>query len=86
MAQPQGYWSNYMVHSKHTGKLKKVHIADELKDNFVEYQTDFKEGDTVYAFENSGHALGTMVFKYTSKEEMFDKIARLTELVTVEVE
>lgn len=86
MAPAKGYWSNYMVHSKKTGKLVKVNIADELKGNYVEYQTDFKTGDDVFAFENSGHALGTMVFKYGSMEEMFDKTARLTELVTVEVE
>lgn len=86
MVEPTGYWSNYMVHSKKSGKLKKVVISDELKDNFVEYQTDFKAGDDVFEFENSGHALGTMVFKYSSKEEMFDKISRLTELVMVEVE
>lgn len=86
MTEPKGYWSNYMVHSKKSGRLIKVNIADELKDNFVEFQTDYKEGDEVCAFENSGHALGTMVFKYATQEEMFDKIARLTELVTVEVE
>lgn len=86
MVEPKGYWSNYMVHSKKTGKMKSVNIAEELKKNFVEYQTDFKEGDEVFAFENSGHALGTMVFKYDTEEEMFDKIGRLTELVTVEVE
>ncbi len=86
MTKPQGFWSNYMVHSKKSGKLIEVKLAEELKDNFVEYQTDFKMGDEVFAFENSGHALGTMVFRYNTKEEMFDKIARLTELVTVEVE
>ncbi len=86
MIEPKGFWSNYMVHSKKTGKLKEVHICNELKDNFVEYMTDFKKGDQVYAFENSGHSLGTMVFKYESEKEMFDKISRLTELVTVEVE
>lgn len=86
MAPAKGFWSNYMVHSKKTGKLVKVNIADELKSNYVEYQSDYKTGDDVFAFENSGHALGTMVFKYNSKEEMFDKISRLTELVTVEVE
>lgn len=86
MKQVTGYWSNYMVHSRVTGKLKAVKVAEELKENFVEYQTDFKAGDMVYAFENAGHALGTMVFKYDSEEEMFDIIARLTKLVSVEVE
>lgn len=86
MVEPKGYWCNYMVHSKKTGKLNQVVVADELKDNYVEYQTDFHKGDDVFAFENAGHALGTMVFKFNSEEEMFDKIARLTDLVTVEVE
>lgn len=85
MVEPKGYWCNYMVHSKVTGKFKDVVIADELKDNYVEYQTDFHEGDDVFAFENAGHALGTMVFKFDSQEEMFDKIARLTESVVVTV-
>lgn len=85
MVEPKGYWCNYMVHSKVTGKLKDVVIADELKKNYVEYQTDFHEGDDVFAFENAGHALGTMVFKFDSMEEMFDKISRLTSNVVVEV-
>lgn len=85
MLPAKGYWCNYMVHSKVTGKLKEVVVADELKDNFVEYQTDFHEGDDVFAFENAGHALGTMVFKFDSMEEMFAKIAKLTDSVVVEV-
>lgn len=86
IVEPTGFWSNYMVHSKKSGKLKNIVLDDSIKDNFVEYQTDYKTGDDVYAFENSGHALGTMVFRYDSEEEMFDKISRLTELVTVETE
>lgn len=86
MRETEGYWSNYMVHSRKSGKLVEVKISEELKDNYVEYQTDYKMGDMVYAFENSGHALGTMVFKYDSEEEMFDKISKLTELIVVKVE
>jgi biotin carboxylase len=85
MAPAKGFWCNYMVHTKVTGKFKEVHIADELKDNFVEFQTDFKEGDEVFAFENSGHAIGTMVFKFDSQKEMFDKIANITNYIQVEV-
>lgn len=81
-----GYWSNYMVHSRKSGQLVRVSLDDDIKDNFVEFQTDFSEGDEITAFENSGHALGTMVFRYNSKEEMIDKIERLPDLVSVEVE
>lgn len=83
MAEPMGCWCNYMVHSQKTGILKSVDIAKPLKQNFVEYQTDYKPGDKVYAFENSGHALGTMVFRFDSREEMFEKIEHMQNRVRV---
>ena len=85
MVEPKGYWCNYMVHSTESGLLDQVVIAEDLRNNFVEYQTSYKKGDQVYAFENSGHALGTMIFKFQTKEEMFRKISRLTETVKVEL-
>lgn len=78
-----GFWSNYMVHSKVAGEFVRIQIADEIKENFVEFQTDVKPGDKVQAFEHAGHALGTMVFKYNSESEMFDKINQLTNWVKV---
>lgn len=85
MKEAGGFWSNYMVHSTRTGILREVVLAGEIKDNLVEYQTDYKEGDEVVAFENSGHALGTMIFRYDSEEEMFEKISHLTEWVKVKL-
>lgn len=85
MGEVNGFWSNYMVHSTNKGILREVTLANEIKNNLVEYQTDYKEGDKVSAFENSGHALGTMIFRYDSEEEMFEKIPHLTEWVKVEL-
>ena len=86
MKEPTGFWSNYMVHSKKTGKLKKLTLSEEIRDNYMEISTDYKPGDQVYAFENSGHAIGEMVFKYSSMKEMLYKVEHLTEWVTVETE
>lgn len=85
MVNPKKYWCNYMVHSRKSGKLKEVVIDDCLKNNLVEYHSDYSTGDGVYAFENSSHALGTMIFKFESSEEMFNKINKMTELVNVEL-
>ena len=82
-APPKGYWSNYMVHSMKSGILQEVKIADVLKDKFVEYQTDYKAGDVVHAFEHAGQALGTMVFRFDNEDEMFELIPKFTELVEV---
>lgn len=86
MVPPKGFWSNYMVHSRRSGVLKGVEVDDVLKKHLVEYVTDAKPGDPVKAFENSNQALGTMVFRYDSMEQMLDLVGRLPELVRVELE
>lgn len=86
MSEPSGFWCNYMVHSTRTGKLAEVVLADEIKDQLVEYLTDYQEGDEVQAFEHAGHALGTMVFRFGSEKEMFEKIPHLTEWVRVKLQ
>ena len=86
MAEPKGFWSNYMVHSTKTGKLKEIILSDEIKENYYEYSTDFEKGDQVYKFENSGHALGEMIFKFSSMEEMLYRVQHLSEWVKVVVE
>lgn len=85
MVEPCGFWSNYNVISRKSGILKAVELDDCLKDCCVEYQTSYQPGDAVNAFENAGQALGVMVFRYRSKEEMLDLVERLPDLVRVEL-
>ena len=86
LVQPNGFWSNYMVHSRNSGILKRVSLDKELEPLLVDYVSDSKPGSPVAAFENSNQALGTMVFRYNSMEQMLDLIKRLPELVRVELE
>lgn len=86
MSRPKGFWSNYMVHSRKSGKLKKVSVDETIQKHFVEFVSDFKPGEAVTAFENSNHALGTMVFRYDSMDQMLELISKLPELVRVELE
>lgn len=86
LVHPNGFWSNYMVHSRNSGVLKRVTVDKELEPLIVDYVSDKKPGDSVTAFENSNQALGTMVFRYTSMKQMLDLIERLPELVRVELE
>ncbi len=85
MVEPEGFWCNYMVHSKAAGELVNVTIAPELEGNFVEYQTNYHEGDSVCAFSNAGDALGTMIFRFDDKQEMFSKIDNFSNLIQVDV-
>ena len=87
MAPCKGFWSNYMVHSKSSGKYIDT-IFDEKfkKDNLVEFVTETKPGDEVHAFRDAQDALGTLIIKYNSKEDMFHMIEHMDDYVKVMVE
>ena len=80
----KGYWSNYMLHSKETGIFDHFWFDDDFaKNNFCEMVAEVKQGDQIHAFRNSGDALGTMIIKYESIEEMQDKISHMDDFVKV---
>jgi hypothetical protein len=82
--EAKGYWSNYGLHSMETGIFDRFLFDDDFeKNNFCEMVADVKPGDKIHAFRNSGDALGTMLVKYDSMEEMQDKILRMRDLVKV---
>lgn len=82
--EAKGYWSNYMLHSKKTGIFDHFWFDDDFaKKNFCEMVAEVKQGDQIHAFRNSGDALGTMIIKYDSIEEMQDKISRMDDFVKV---
>lgn len=84
MAPTTGYWSNYMLHSKHTGKFKEITFEDNFaKNNLVDCVTDIKVGDQVHAFRDAGDAIGTLILKYSSKEEMFKTIENMDQFVHI---
>ena len=87
MVEPKGFWSCYMVHSHKSGILKEIWIDEEFKkNNLVEFNMQFKPGDPVIAFTGSNGTLGTMILKYSSEEEMLEKMDHMSKWVKVIVE
>lgn len=87
MAPVVGYWSNYMLHSKCTGRLKEISFNEGfVKNNLVDCVTDTKIGDNVHAFRDAGDALGTLILKYSSKEDMLSTIENMNQYVHIIVE
>lgn len=84
MVEPQGYWSNYMVHSQNNGILKEIWIDEEFKNNnIVEFEMMFKPGDEIEAFTGSNGTLGTMILKFESQEEMLEKMDHMERWIKV---
>ena len=84
MSPARGYWSNYMLHSKQTGRFKEISFDENFaKNNLVDCVTELKDGDNVHAFRDAGDALGTLILKYSSKEEMFNVIENMDQFVHI---
>ena len=84
LVEPNGFWSCYMVHSHQSGILKDVWIDDDFrKNNVVEFDMLFKNGDKIDAFTGSNGTLGTMILKFASQEEMINKMDNMQNWVKV---
>lgn len=70
-----GYWSNYMVHSDETGRYAGIWFDEDFKkNNLVDYVTDVKLGDSVHKFRDAQDAIGTLIVKYDSVEQMLGMV------------
>jgi hypothetical protein len=84
MIEPTGYWSCYMINSTLEGILDKVIIDNNFIDNnIVEYNMIFKEGDKIPSFTGSNGTLGTMILKFSSMDEMLEKMDNIERYVKV---
>lgn len=82
-----GFWSTYMVHSNRAGKFVRFDIDESYqKNNLVEFESIFKPNDIVSVFSGSNGALGTMLSKFSSYEEMMEKTYDFEKYVKVIVE
>lgn len=86
MAPVKGCWANYMVHSKKTGKYAGTWFDPIFeKEHLVEYVTDLKEGDEVNEFRDAGDALGELIVKFDTPEQMFYMLEEMDNYIKIEV-
>ena len=64
MSPARGYWSNYMLHSKQTGRFKEISFDENFaKNNLVDCVTELKSGDNVHAFRDAGDTYPQIFFE-----------------------
>ncbi len=85
MKEVEGYYSSYMLHSIEDGIVKEVWYSDEIRKNIVEENIYIKPGDEVSKFNGSHHTLGTMIMKFSSLNEMLEKMDNMEKYLKVVV-
>ena len=73
MRESSGFWSNYMIYSTRSGLFERLAFDPAFeKNNLLEVHLTHQPGDKVFAYQNTTHSLGTILFKASSREEMLE--------------
>jgi biotin carboxylase len=69
-----GYWAEIILHADEDGIFQKLEIADAVKPNLIEEDLWVQAGDAVKAFNGANDAIGTLVFRFSTYEEMNERM------------
>lgn len=87
MAEPEGYWSYYAIHSIKPGILKEIRIKEEVRNkNIVESHLNYKIGEQVPAFTGASGSIGILIMKFDTMEQMLDMMDNSKKWIKVVVE
>ena len=65
-----GHWAEIILHADKEGSFDHLEIADTLRAEIVEEDLWVKQGDKVESFEGANNAIGTLVLKFQTKEDL----------------
>lgn len=82
-----GCWAEYVLHSKVEGNFKELWIdTDFATNNVVEVDLWVNQGDEIHSFTAANFAIGTVVMKFASQEELESKLNAMERFIKVIVE
>lgn len=84
-----GCWCEMVVHARpgQSGILKSVTVDDEIKEKYLKViDLSAKEGDYVQPFTGANMALGDMFFRFDSREELDEVMAKSRDWLHIELE
>jgi biotin carboxylase len=80
-----GCWAEIVLHSDSDGVFDELWIADEIKDCVIEKDLWIEKGDEVKAFSAANFAIGTLVLRFASEDELRRVMADTKSFVKVVV-
>ena len=87
MPKYNGYWAEIILHSEKDGVFDSLYINPKLKEkNIVETDLWVKEGDKVNNFNAANDAIGTLVARFETKNEMIAFINNQSNSIKIIVE
>lgn len=85
--QYDGCWAEYVLHSRVDGKFKELWIEpDFAAKNVIEVDLWVNQGEVIHSFTAANFAIGTVVMKFSSQEELENKLSSMERYIKVIVE
>ena len=80
-----GHWAEIILHSDKKGHFDHLEIQKDLKAEIIEEDLWVNKGDLVEPFDGANQAIGTLVLKFDTEEEMEKSITNQREWLNVVV-
>ena len=80
-----GHWAEIILHADKDGVFDRLEISKDLPAEVVEEDLWVKQGDKVESFEGANNAIGTLILKFNSAEELERVITNQREWLKVVV-
>jgi hypothetical protein len=80
-----GHWAEIILHADESGIFDHLEISKELPAEVVEEDLWVKKGDSVKSFEGANDAIGTLVLKFKTAEELEKAITNQREWLKIVV-
>ncbi len=78
-----GHWAEIILHADKGGVFDHLEISEELSAEVVEKDLWVKQGDKVESFEGANNAIGTLVLRFQTAEELEEAITNQREWLKV---
>lgn len=82
---PNGHWAEVMLHADKAGVFEGLEISKSLPAEIVEEDLWVKKGDQVNSFEGANDAIGTLVLKFDTAEQLEEALEKQSEWLKVVV-
>lgn len=70
-----GHWAEIVLHADECGVFDKLEIADSLPVEIIEKDIWVKPGDMVEGFEGANNAIGMLILKFKTSEDLEEALA-----------
>jgi biotin carboxylase len=80
------HFACFMVHSRESGILRNVNFSQQISKNVFECNWYLKPGEQVYPFHKANNAIGNVVFRFDSFDEMQTKMSNIIQHCDVQLD